>query len=279
METRLDSTELRCAQLSSLLLLAGACCAAADSPPHLPTPRTATAIVPDETPSTTTDTVPTISAPSVGSSAAFTAAVAPTEDAPLQIDLARAIPANESCTTRPTPFALSILVDRSGSMSGVPMETAKKALHGLLTSLQPNEALEVIAFDAMAQRAVELSCGSQRNEATTRIDAITPGGGTELLSPLKMAFIDLTATSAARKHIVLITDGRGPVEGVNELAAIMASSGISVSTIGIGADTDGELLRSLASTTGGTFHAVVDPKELVAALAKDVAAARRPAKH
>ena len=256
------------AQLSSLLLLVtGACGAAVD--PDLRTPSR-TAAVREATLSATTAVVPP--------SAAVSAAPTPSNEASPLVDQAEAVPANKSCAAGPAPFALSVLVDRSGSMTGAPMEMAKKAIRELLTSLQPEEALEVIAFDSRPTRAVELSCGSQRNAAKAQIDAIMPGGGTELLSPLKLAFIDLAATRAERKHIVLITDGRAPIAGLLELVALMVSSGISVSTVGLGGDTDVDLLRSLASATGGTFHAVVDPKELEATLAKDVAAARKPSK-
>ncbi len=267
------------AQLSTLLLLAGACGAAEPCPDLRTNPPIAT--VSEATSSAVAPPPATSAAPAVSSSSvpSVVAAAAPSkEESPLLIDLAEAVPPNKSCAGGPTPFVLSVLVDRSGSMTGVPMDMAKKAVRELVSSLQPNEAVEVIAFDSSPSRAVELSCGSQRNEARIQIDAIKPGGGTELLSPLKLAFIDLVATRAARKHLVLITDGRASIAGVNELAAIMASSGITVSTVGLGGDIDVQLLTTLASATGGSFHSVADPKELEATLAKDLAAARKQSK-
>ena len=62
--------------------------------------------------------------------------------------------APEAPTTERAPSALQIVLDRSGSMSGPPLEGAKKALAGVISRLDPHDVFGVVAFDNEAQVAV-----------------------------------------------------------------------------------------------------------------------------
>ena len=44
--------------------------------------------------------------------------------------------------------AMALVIDRSGSMTGLPMEMAKAACNATLGALQPDDLIEVIAFDS-----------------------------------------------------------------------------------------------------------------------------------
>ena len=59
--------------------------------------------------------------------------------------------------------AMMLVIDRSGSMTGLPMEMAKAACIATLGALQPDDLLEVIAFDRLVDRA------SNRNDAFVQI--------------------------------------------------------------------------------------------------------------
>jgi Ca-activated chloride channel family protein len=158
--------------------------------------------------------------------------------------------------------AMALIIDRSGSMTGLPMEMAKAACVATLTALQPDDMLEVIAFDSSPTRYVKLQPARYRSRIQTDVERIQPGGGTEIFPALDMGYQDLSVVRARRKHVILLTDGQAGQQGIRELVQAMVASSITVTTVGLGEGVNQELLRSIADTGGGRFHNVPDPNSL-----------------
>ncbi|MFZ5890125.1 MAG: VWA domain-containing protein [Myxococcota bacterium] len=158
--------------------------------------------------------------------------------------------------------AMALVIDRSGSMTGLNMEMAKAACSATVSTLQGDDLMEVIAFDAEPQRYVKLQPVRYRSRIQGDIQRIQPGGGTEIFPALDMAYQDLSVVQARKKHVVLLTDGQAPVQGIRELVQAMIAESITVTTVGLGAEANAELLRSIADAGGGRFHAVPDPNSL-----------------
>ena len=165
--------------------------------------------------------------------------------------------------------AMSIVIDRSGSMSGLPLEMAKAAAKATVGVLSPDDLVEVIAFDSSPVRYVKMQPARNRSRIGGEIARIAPGGGTEIFPALDAAYQDMTVTQARRKHVILLTDGRAPTGGIHDLATAMASESISITTVGLGGDVDDELLKMIATTAGGRYHAVQDPNMLPRIFTKD----------
>ncbi|HEY6080528.1 MAG TPA: VWA domain-containing protein [Polyangiaceae bacterium] len=158
--------------------------------------------------------------------------------------------------------AMTLVIDRSGSMSGLPMEMAKAACRATVETLQGDDLIEVIAFDSTPTRYVKMQPARYRARIQNDIARIQPGGGTEIFSSLDMAYQDLSVVQARKKHVVLLTDGQAPVQGIKELATGMLAEAITVTTVGLGEGVNQELLRSVADAGGGRFHLVPDPNSL-----------------
>lgn len=158
--------------------------------------------------------------------------------------------------------AMALVIDRSGSMTGLSMEMAKAACSATVSTLQGDDLVEVIAFDAEPQRYVKLQPVRYRSRIQGDIQRIQPGGGTEIFPALDMAYQDLSVVQARKKHVVLLTDGQAPVQGIRELVQAMIAESITVTTVGLGPEANAELLRSIADSGGGRFHAVPDPNSL-----------------
>ncbi len=158
--------------------------------------------------------------------------------------------------------AMVLAIDRSGSMTGLPIEMAKAACKATLSTLQGDDLLEVIAFDSTPERYVKMQPSRYRARIQNDIQRIQPGGGTEILSSLYMAYQDLSVVQARKKHVILLTDGQAPAEGIKQLVQEMLSESITVTTVGLGEGTNQDLLRMIADTGGGRFHAVPDPNSL-----------------
>ena len=159
-------------------------------------------------------------------------------------------------------------------MTGLPLEMCKEAARQTAEALTTTEAFEVIAFDGVPTRYVKMTCGQKQSPALLQIAAIQAGGGTEIFPALDAAYSDLTATHARRQHILLLTDGRTPRAGIDDLVTALAVEGMTLSTIALGADADGTLLQAMATRGGGRFHSVNNPAELPKIFARELAAAR-----
>jgi len=158
--------------------------------------------------------------------------------------------------------AMALVIDRSGSMTGLPMEMAKTACSATVGTLQGDDLIEVIAFDAEPSRAVKFQPVRYRSRIQGDIQRIQPGGGTEIFPALDMAYQDLSVVQARKKHVILLTDGQAASQGIRELAQAMLAEAITVTTVGLGDGVNAELLRQIADSGGGRFHHAPDPNSL-----------------
>lgn len=148
--------------------------------------------------------------------------------------------------------ALMLVIDRSGSMSGRKMELAKEAAKATANVLSGDSKIGVIAFDTRALRVVPLQSAAYKGRIQRMISSIQPGGGTEIYPALYLAYEDLQGVNAKIKHIILLSDGKAPHGRIAELVQEMRSEGITISTVGVGAYVDRDLMTSIAELGGGT---------------------------
>jgi uncharacterized membrane protein len=158
--------------------------------------------------------------------------------------------------------AMELIIDRSGSMSGQPLEMAKAAAKATADTLSGDDLIEVIAFDSSPQKVVKMSAAKYRARIQNDIARINAGGGTDIRPALDAGYQSLTVTRARRKHIILLTDGQAPEGGIRETTQAAVAEGITVSTVGLGGGVDENLLRMVADVGGGRFYKVLDPTQL-----------------
>jgi Ca-activated chloride channel homolog len=158
--------------------------------------------------------------------------------------------------------ALMLVIDRSGSMEGVKLEMAKDAARAAVELLGPQDRVGVLAFDTRPQTIVRLQSASNRLRINTDIGRITPGGGTDILPALEEAYVQLLDTRARIKHVILLTDGEAPREGVAELVRMMRGDRITISTVGVGGEVDRNLLEMIADLSGGRYHQTNSPSAI-----------------
>ncbi|UJR81079.1 VWA domain-containing protein [Sandaracinus amylolyticus] len=159
-------------------------------------------------------------------------------------------------------LALALVIDRSGSMSGEKMEAAKQAAQATAELLSAQDYLEVVGFDAQAERIVRMQSAGNRIAIQRDIGRMAPRGGTAIFPGLDMAFQDLSVTRARLKHVILLTDGQTQESGLPELVSVMRAEGITVTTVGIGADVNRSLLTQLADLGGGRSYFTSDARNV-----------------
>ncbi len=156
-------------------------------------------------------------------------------------------------------LALTLVIDRSGSMNGQKMELAKEAAKATAELLSADDYISVVGFDTRPERIVRMQSAGNRLRILRDIGRLTARGGTAIFPALDMAYQDLAVTRARVKHVILLTDGRAPERGITELVQVMRAEGMTVSTVGLGGDVNRELLQSIASLGGGRSYLTNDP--------------------
>jgi Ca-activated chloride channel homolog len=154
-------------------------------------------------------------------------------------------------------IALCLVIDRSGSMQGPKLEAAKESARVTAEVLSPNDYIAVVAFDSEAQVYVRPTRASNRMRISNDISRLQSGGGTNIYPGLKEAFELLQSTNAKVKHVILLSDGEAPTDGLAELVGDMRSARITVSAVGVqGADRN--MLSMIADTGEGRLYMVED---------------------
>ena len=178
--------------------------------------------------------------------------------------LAGLLPVRQDPTDERTEatLAMALVIDRSGSMSGPKMDLTKDAARGTAQMLAPEDLISVIVFDSQAHAVVRLQPASNRQRILNDIAQIRASGGTNILPGLREAFDELVAARARKKHVLLLSDGQSPYEGIPELVDDAAAAHITVSAVGVGEGADQTLLQMIANRGGGRFYHTRDPASI-----------------
>ena len=165
------------------------------------------------------------------------------------------------------PLALALVLDRSGSMAGGKLETAKRAALAVLDRLDERDRVAVVVFDQAIDIVQPAAPATPIVKARIRAELATigPRGSTALhegwLTGCRAIADDHPLpTRGTVARCFLLTDGQAnvgvtdPEQIAIEAAGIRAHAAIGTSTFGIGADYDERLLEPLAVAGGGQFY-------------------------
>ena len=155
---------------------------------------------------------------------------------------------------------IKILVDCSGSMAGDSIESAKRALHHVLSNLREDDRFSYSLFGSRVKHEFSsLKPVNQFNIGTASLlvsNTEANMGGTEIEDALLSTF-KLKGTEK-KADVLLITDGE--VWDTSNIIAAAKNSGHRIFAVGVGTSPAETLLRELAEMTGGACE-LVSPKE------------------
>lgn len=164
---------------------------------------------------------------------------------------------------------LIVLLDTSGSMSGLPLDQARRFTAALIDTLQDQDSLELIEFSSSPRRWKSQpvsATASNRKDAQSWLSKLRASGGTEMASGIIEALSPLR--QEAMRQVVLITDGLiGSEHEVLTAISQKLPSGSRVHTIGVGSGVNRSLTQPAARAGRGV--------ELVMGLGEDVEVAIR----
>lgn len=173
---------------------------------------------------------------------------------------------------------LVVVLDRSGSMGGAPLDGAKAALESIVPRLAPQDAFGVVVFDNNAQVVVPVKLMADHDVPgiITMIRGIETGGSTDISAGALLALRESKrVTTTSGSTIVVISDGHAnagivdPTQ-MSAIAATARADGITTSTIGFGLGYDEALLSAIATGGQGSHLFAETVDEAIAAVAEQV---------
>lgn len=183
---------------------------------------------------------------------------------------------------------LIVVVDRSGSMNGAPMEAVRASLHSLVDRMKPQDSFGLVAFSDQAKIAVPTRRIADHDRTTVHqlVEGLQVGGTTDLSAGY------LLGLSEARRHlgsrgpgatgqhttpgatVLLLSDGHANA-GIKDpgklggLAAQARGERITTGTIGLGARYDERLLAELSRSGNGPHRFAATPDDAVAVVGEE----------
>ena len=181
--------------------------------------------------------------------------------------------APEAATDANRPsLGIALVIDRSGSMSGEKLETAKACGAYLASRLASVDRMSVVAYDDEVTLVSSLEGPGPRLGAA--IGGIYSGGSTNLSGGWLKGVELLEHHRAEVRRVLLLTDGLANVGITNHsqltgMASSAAARGITTTTIGLGADHDETLLAAMSDAGQGHDHFAATPDEAPEIFAKE----------
>ncbi len=161
------------------------------------------------------------------------------------------------------PLSVVLVLDTSGSMEGEKLAAAQAAGSAFLKALGPQDAAALVPFNTQVGAVTAFT--TDKDQVAAALNAQTAKGNTAVYDALKTAaLLAGAAPEGNRRAVVLLTDGRDTSSrSLPDLALATARQhDVLVYTIGVGTDTDDQVLTALSEPTGGRNIKATDPATL-----------------
>lgn len=160
------------------------------------------------------------------------------------------------------PYHLSLVIDRSGSMSGEPLTEAVRCARHIIDRLDVSDVASLVIFDDHVRTLVAAKPVGNRKALHLALAQIHCGGSTNLHGGWKAGMETLLpeADKAALSRVILLSDGNanvGETTETSEIAAFCAEAaekGISTSAYGLGRDFNEALMVEMGKRGAGNHY-------------------------
>ncbi len=172
--------------------------------------------------------------------------------------------------------AMVLVIDKSGSMQGMPIELARQAAKATVDLMGRQDQIGVVGFDGQAFIVSPMRSVAEAEAVKSAINTLASGGGTSMYPGIETAFTMLEGVTAKIKHTIILSDGRSQAADHQALVADMVGVGITVSTIALG-NADRALLSALAEIGKGRYYETTDPANIPQIFTKETMETSRSA--
>ena len=184
-----------------------------------------------------------------------------TEHAIAQVD------ASGGAFGRRLPLNLCLVIDRSGSMEGEPLEYMKRACGHVVDLLDQNDVLSVVTFEERVDIVMPARRVMNKALIKEHINRIQPGNTTNIYDGLVAGASQVASVRSEQyvNRVVILTDGE-PTAGVKDYTSIVGNAaeqrtrGITFTALGFGPEYNEELLAGIAKRGGGNYYYIARPE-------------------
>jgi Ca-activated chloride channel family protein len=163
----------------------------------------------------------------------------------------------ESDKTKVTPKRLSLVVDRSGSMSGQPLHEALKCVQHIAGCMTPQDRISVVVYDDNVNVLMPLGPVTSPDAMKRLLATVDSGGSTNLFGGWEDGAKQLEmGQNSSISRVILLSDGQAN-HGLLEQDAIekhcreWLAKGVSTTTVGLGRGFNEDLMIAMAKAGGG----------------------------
>ncbi|HYZ73315.1 MAG TPA: VWA domain-containing protein [Chthoniobacterales bacterium] len=185
-------------------------------------------------------------------------------------------------TQRARPTAFTVVLDRSGSMDGAPIQHARQACHEVIKNLRPEDYFSLVVFDSSAQVVIPLEQPANRHAWYQAVDQIYAGDSTNLMAGWLLGRDELMKAQktsggiAPIRKILLLTDGHLKT-GITEpdhvealTRAGLEKDEIRTSCLGFGDGYNENILANMSKVGQGQLHDADSPEKFPVILADEL---------
>ena len=168
-----------------------------------------------------------------------------------------------------TPVNLCLVIDRSGSMEGPPLEYAKQACSYVVDMLGPNDVLSIVVFDETVEVLMAPQRVTNREAVKSGIAQLQPGYTTNLYDGITLGAQQIAqAMDPSRTSRMIVLSDGDPTAGIKDFGSLVQNvgnirgQGITSTFLGLGPDYNEELLAAMAKKAGGNYYYIPQPQLL-----------------
>ncbi len=153
---------------------------------------------------------------------------------------------------------MALVIDRSGSMSGQPLQEAKRCAITIIDRLNATDIASVIAYDDHVRVVAEAQPVKNKERLKAAVARIQEGGSTNLhggwLKGAEEAAKNLSASTVSRVLLLSDVNANSGITNIDEVAsqcAQLAETGVTTSTYGLGHSFNEDLMVAMARSGRG----------------------------
>jgi len=160
------------------------------------------------------------------------------------------------------PLNLSVVIDRSGSMSAdSKLDSVKQALYHLIDQLDEGDRLSIVLFDDSVDVLVEPAMVFDRTKLKNAVAGIYARNSTNMAAGLRQGSTFVQANAGqlgVSDRVMVFTDaltntGDTDQSTFIEIAASNAAQNIGITLFGVGTDLNQELVLAITGMRGGNY--------------------------